>query len=51
MEDVFFTKVKLDRDDGILEYEIEFFKDRVEYEYTIDAASGTILEYDSEYDH
>lgn len=51
VEDVFFTKVKLDRDDRILEYEIEFFKDRVEYEYTIDAASGTILEYDSEYDH
>ena len=25
--------------------EIEFYKDGIEYEYTIDAVSGTVLEY------
>lgn len=46
--DMTFSKAKLDNDDGRLEYEIEFFRDGVEYEYTIDAASGTILECESE---
>lgn len=46
--DVTFSKAKLDNDDGRLEYEIEFFRDGVEYEYTIDAASGSILEWESE---
>ena len=48
--EVFFTKVKLEQEDGRMEYEIEFYKDRVEYEATIDAAAGTVLEYESEYD-
>ena len=47
--DVTFSKAKLDNDDGRLEYEIEFFRDGVEYDYTIDAVNGTILECDSEY--
>lgn len=46
--DVTFSKAKLDNDDGRLEYEIEFFRDGVEYDYTIDAASGAILECESE---
>ena len=46
--DVTFSKAKLDNDDGRLEYEIEFFRDGVEYDYTIDAASGSILECESE---
>ena len=48
MADVTFSKAKLDNDDGRLEYEIEFFRDGTEYDYTIDAASGSILEWESE---
>lgn len=39
-------KVQQDRDDGRLEYEVEFKSGGKEYEYTIDAASGTILNYE-----
>ena len=39
-----FVKAELDYDDGRAEYEIEFHHNFREYEYTIDAASGTILE-------
>ena len=39
-----FDKAELDHDDGRAEYEIEFHHNFREYEYTIDAASGTILE-------
>ena len=42
-------EVKRDYDDGRLEYEVEFHAAGVEYEYTIDAATGTILDY--EIDH
>ena len=48
--EVSLSKAKFENDDGIMVYEIEFIKDRTEYEYTIDAASGKILEFDSEYD-
>lgn len=50
-EEVFFTKAELELEHGRSEYEIEFYHDRIEYEYTIDAATGAILEYKSEYDH
>lgn len=43
-----FSKAKLDNDDGRMEYEIEFYAGGMEYDYTIDAFDGTILEYDSE---
>ena len=42
--DVNFVKAEFDHDDGRAEYEIEFHHNFREYEYTIDAASGTILE-------
>ncbi len=46
--DVVFSKAKLENDDGRTEYEISFYSGNSEYEYTIDAASGTITEYDVE---
>ena len=50
-EEAFFTKAELELEHGRSEYEIEFYHDRIEYAYTIDAATGAILEYKSEYDH
>lgn len=46
MSDISFSKAKLERDDGRSVYEIEFYQGYVEYDYTIDAATGTVLEYD-----
>lgn len=44
--DVTYTKEKLDYEDGIAVYDIEFFADGVEYEYTINAVDGTVVERD-----
>ncbi len=43
-----FTKVKLDYDDGILMYDVEFYTTSHEYEYEIDAKTGTICDKDIE---
>lgn len=43
-EQATFTKSKLDYEDGVLVYEIEFVTDQSAYEYEIDAATGEILE-------
>ncbi len=45
-----FIKAKLDKDDGKRVYEVEFYQGTMEYEYTIDAYTGKILEWDMEYD-
>ena len=45
---VTFTKAKLEREDGRMIYDIEFYAGDWEYEYEIDAISGSILDYDSE---
>lgn len=50
LSDVRFSKAKLDKDDGMMVYEVEFFANGMEYEYTIDAYTGEILEYESEWD-
>ena len=44
------TKVELDADDGRKIYEIEFEVDKTEYEYEIDAISGSILSKDVDRD-
>lgn len=46
--DVTFSKTKLETDDGYTCYEIEFYQGRTDYDYKIDAVSGTVLEFDSE---
>ena len=45
-----FQKAELDRDDGRLEYELEFRSGGVEYEYKLDAVNGTILEAERDHD-
>lgn len=47
-ESAFFIKAYLDYDDGCVDYDVEFYVGDIEYEYEIDAASGSILEYDHE---
>ena len=49
-EDVRFKKAHADRDDGRNVYEIEFTVNGMEYEFDIDAASGTILDFDADID-
>ena len=46
------TSMKLERDydDGRLEDEVEFKSGGMEYEYKIDGSTGTILEYDQDWD-
>lgn len=46
-----FTKAKLDYDDGRWEYELEFVSGTMEYELTIDAYSGAVLDYEAESIH
>ena len=43
-------KCGLDREDGRVVYEIEFKCDGMEYEYEIDASSGSVIKYDKERD-
>ncbi len=45
-DSVTFIRTHLDYDDGRAEYEVEFYQGNVEYDYDIDAVSGTILSYD-----
>lgn len=46
--DVFDLKVKRDVDDNHLEYEVEFKTSYAEYEYKIDGATGSILEFEQD---
>ena len=41
-------RMKLERDDGRLEYEGELYHDGMEYEFKIDAYSGSVTEWESE---
>jgi uncharacterized membrane protein YkoI len=47
-KDVTFVKVELDKENGRTVYEVEFVKDRVEYDYEIDALTGEILSAEQE---
>lgn len=41
-----FLELKLDREDGRMVYEVEFYSGNKEYDYEIDAATGSIVGYD-----
>lgn len=41
-------QVQLDYDDGRAEYEGEFYYNGLEYEFAVDAASGSVVEWDVE---
>ena len=45
-DQVNFTKVELELDDGVAEYEIEFYADGKEYSSKVNASTGAILEYE-----
>lgn len=47
---VVFKKAKLDHDDGMQIYDIEFYSGGVEYEFEINAATGQVWDYDVDYD-
>ncbi len=48
--DVTFKKAKLDKEDGVMVYEVEFYQGQMEYECTISASTGAIIEFESEWD-
>lgn len=50
-EEVGFVHVQLEFDDGRWQYDVEFFKDNTEYDYSIDALTGEILKYDHDTEH
>ena len=45
---VIFKKVQLDYDDGIQQYEIEFYYNHMEYSYEINASNGAIISYEQD---
>ena len=49
--DVIFIKAHLDWDDGIQVYDVEFYSGNIEYDYEIDAISGSIREFDRDIEH
>ena len=45
---VSFVKAKLDHEDGVKVYDIEFYSGNVEYDYEINAATGAIMSFDQD---
>ncbi len=46
--DVYFSKSKLENDDGILKYEIDFTSGGMKYDYEINAETGEIISFEKE---
>lgn len=46
--EVIITKAKLDEDDGVYYYDVEFYSEKAEYEYEIDAYTGKVLKKETE---
>lgn len=47
-EDISFIKINLDIDNGIQEYDVEFYVGNKEYDYEINALNGNIISFDTE---
>lgn len=45
------TKVEMDYDDGVMVYEVEFYKNNVEYDYEINATTGAIVKKEKDSEH
>lgn len=45
------TKIELDRENGVLVYEVEIRENRVEKEYKINAQTGEVIGFDRDYDN
>ena len=43
-------KIDLDRDNGVLKYEIDFYYGNVEYDYDLNALTGEIISFDKDID-
>lgn len=48
-DEVLFTKARLDRDDGRMIYEIEYYIGTTEYAVDVDALTGTVVDVDIDY--
>ena len=48
--EVTFEKAKLEKDDGVMVYELEFYKGNMEYECTVNATTGAIIDYEVDVD-
>jgi uncharacterized membrane protein YkoI len=47
-DSVTFIKAKLDHDDGRAVYDVEFYSGSAEYDYEIDAVSGSVIKWDQD---
>lgn len=50
-DDIKGLRIKLERDDGKVQYEIEFYSDSLEFDYDVDAISGEIISFDRDAEH
>ncbi|MBS4785893.1 MAG: PepSY domain-containing protein [Clostridiales bacterium] len=49
--DALFVKVKLDRENDRMVYEVEFYAGNMEYDYELDAVTGEVISVDHEIEH
>ena len=50
MDQIQFLQAEYDWDNGIPHYEVEFYKDKTQYDYSIHAKTGEILSVEKEWD-
>lgn len=48
VDDVRFVHADLELDDGSWKYDVEFYRDNIEYDYDIDALTGAVLSFDQD---